>query len=155
MGTALHGRGAVGGKRLEIGKTAGTCIGKVEQAKPVAAAGPTGRKVPGAAASSVRVDSLWKSQLRWLLKSPAGALRCFTFSSLSRQARKEDGPCTPRPKKIHIGYNPRARPTAAQQAGLKRLEQLFGEWKEFCTIAAADWADRLASMKTWRALWQH
>ena len=58
---------------------------------------PAVRKVPGSAASSVRADSLWKSQIRWMLKSPSGALRSFAFSLFSRQAGKGDTPCTPRP----------------------------------------------------------
>ena len=46
------------------------------------------RKVPGAAASTVEVEALWRSMTRWLLTGPRCALRSFFHSSFQCKANK-------------------------------------------------------------------
>ena len=52
------------------------------------------RKVPGAAASTVRVEVFWNSITRWLLTSSSLQLKKFTHSVFSKQVRNTQSHCT-------------------------------------------------------------
>ena len=52
------------------------------------------RKVPGADASTVRVEVFWNSITRWLLSSPSVQLKRFTHSVFSKQVRRTQSQCT-------------------------------------------------------------
>ena len=52
---------------------------------------------PGSRASTVEVNAIWNSMLRWLLSSPRGALRTFCFSFFSSQANRKNKSYTPGP----------------------------------------------------------
>ncbi len=52
---------------------------------------------PGSRASTVEVNAIWNSMLRWLLSSPCGALRTFCFSFFSSQANRKNKSYTPGP----------------------------------------------------------
>ena len=52
---------------------------------------------PGSRATTVEVNVIWNSMLRWLLSSSCGALRTFCFSFFSSQANRKNKSYTPGP----------------------------------------------------------
>ena len=64
---------------------------------PSARAQGSNYQSPGARATTVEVNLIWNSMMRWLLSSSCGALRTFCFSFFSSQANRKNKSYTPGP----------------------------------------------------------
>ena len=91
-GSATNG---AGGNASTVGGPAmhGT-VGDIGGPTHVDAGPAPGRRVPGASASTVRLDAFWNSLTRWLLRSPSSNLKKFAHSVFSKQASRAQSFCT-------------------------------------------------------------
>lgn len=78
-----------------------------------------GRKLPGAAASTVQVSSLWTSLVRWIMNGPRCAMRSFFHSSFQSRANKVKEPCNVG----HVWPMPLPYPQIARQAAIAERAQ--------------------------------